>query len=29
MWGDVGRVEAAEPFYAVEPPVVSSVLDLL
>jgi bacillithiol biosynthesis deacetylase BshB1 len=28
MWGDIGRVEAGEPFYAVEPPVVSSVLDL-
>lgn len=28
-WGAIGRVAAAEPFFAVEPPVVSSVLDLL
>jgi len=28
MWGGIGRVEAAEPFFALETPVVSSVLDL-
>ncbi len=28
MWGRTGRVEAAEPFFAIEPPVVRSVLDL-
>lgn len=28
MWGGIGRVGAAEPFYALEPPVVSSILDL-
>ena len=27
-WGGIGRVGAAEPFFALEPPVVSSVLDL-
>lgn len=27
-WGAVGRVAAGEPFFALEPPVVSSVLDL-
>lgn len=27
-WGAVGRVGAAEPFFAVEPPVVASVFDL-
>jgi bacillithiol biosynthesis deacetylase BshB1 len=27
-WGSIGRVGAAEPFFAIEPPVVSSVLDL-
>lgn len=27
-WGDMGRVAAAEPFFAPEPPVVASVLDL-
>ena len=29
MWGAHGRVDAAEPFFALEAPVVSSVLDLL
>lgn len=29
MWGGIGRVGAAEPFFALEPPVVSSVLELL
>ena len=29
MWGGIGRVGAAEPFFALEPPVVRSVLDLL
>lgn len=29
MWGGIGRVDAAEPFFAIEPPVVASVLDLL
>jgi len=29
MWGAHGRVDAAEPFFALEPPVVASVLDLL
>jgi len=29
MWGGIGRVAAAEPFFAVEPPVVRSVLNLL
>ena len=28
MWGGIGRVGAAEPFYTLEPPVVASVLDL-
>lgn len=28
-WGQIGRVRAAEPFFALEVPVVSSVLDLL
>jgi bacillithiol biosynthesis deacetylase BshB1 len=28
-WGDVARVFAAEPFFAAEPPVVTSVLDLV
>jgi LmbE family N-acetylglucosaminyl deacetylase len=28
MWGRIGRVGAAEPFFALEPPVVRSVLDL-
>ena len=28
FWGDIGRVAAGEPFFGVEPPVVSSVLDL-
>lgn len=28
-WGAIGRVEAAEPFFALEPPVVATVLDLL
>jgi bacillithiol biosynthesis deacetylase BshB1 len=28
MWGAIGRVGAAEPFFAPEPPVVTSVLDL-
>jgi bacillithiol biosynthesis deacetylase BshB1 len=28
MWGGIGRAGAAEPFFALEPPVVSSVLDL-
>lgn len=28
-WGGIARVSAAEPFFAPEPPVVSSVLDLL
>ncbi|MBF4509522.1 MAG: PIG-L family deacetylase [Aeromicrobium sp.] len=27
-WGEIGRVHAAEPFFALEPPVVGSVLDL-
>lgn len=27
-WGVIGRVDAAEPFFAIEPPVVSTVLDL-
>lgn len=27
-WGSTGRTGAAEPFFAIEPPVVSSVLDL-
>jgi bacillithiol biosynthesis deacetylase BshB1 len=29
MWGSIGRVDAAEPFFALEPPVVSSVWDLV
>lgn len=29
MWGGIGRVGAAEPFFALEPPVVRSVLELL
>jgi bacillithiol biosynthesis deacetylase BshB1 len=29
MWGAHGRVAAAEPFFALEPPVVASVLDLV
>jgi LmbE family N-acetylglucosaminyl deacetylase len=29
MWGGIGRVGAAEPFFALEPPVVASVLELL
>ncbi|MDO8847786.1 MAG: PIG-L family deacetylase [Coriobacteriia bacterium] len=29
MWGGIGRVGAAEPFFALEPPVVRSVLDLI
>ncbi|MBN2848141.1 MAG: PIG-L family deacetylase [Coriobacteriia bacterium] len=29
MWGAHGRVDAAEPFFALEPPVVASVLDLV
>lgn len=28
MWGGIGRVGAAEPFFALEPPVVRSVRDL-
>jgi bacillithiol biosynthesis deacetylase BshB1 len=28
-WGDIARVFAAEPFFSAEPPVVSSVLDLV
>jgi len=28
MWGGIGHVGAAEPFFALEPPVVRSVLDL-
>ena len=28
MWGGIGRVGAAEPFFALEPPVLRSVLDL-
>lgn len=28
MWGTVGRVGAAEPFFAIEPPVITSVFDL-
>lgn len=28
-WGDIARVFAAEPFFSPEPPVVSSVLDLV
>jgi bacillithiol biosynthesis deacetylase BshB1 len=28
IWGSIGRVEAAEPFFALETPVVSSALDL-
>ena len=27
-WGSIGRVAAAEPFFALEPPVLTSVLDL-
>lgn len=27
-WGDMGRTVAAEPFFALEPPVVASPLDL-
>lgn len=27
-WGDIARTGAAEPFFALEPPVVGSVLDL-
>lgn len=27
-WGGIARTEAAEPFFALEPPVVSSVLEL-
>lgn len=29
MWGGIGRVGAAEPFFALEPPVVRSVGDLV
>lgn len=28
MWGGIGRTGAAEPFFALEPPVVRSVLEL-
>jgi bacillithiol biosynthesis deacetylase BshB1 len=28
FWGDVGRVEAGEPFFCLEPPVVTSILDV-
>lgn len=28
MWGGIGRVGAAEPFFALEPPVVGSILEL-
>ena len=28
FWGDVGRIEAGEPFFCLEPPSVSSVFDL-
>ena len=28
MWGTIGRVGAAEPFFAIEPPVVASPLDV-
>ena len=27
-WGDIARTDAAEPFFALEPPVVGSVLEL-